>query len=451
MSLEDLALLSRRGRMIVAAFAFVIIFLSVWASAYFLKPSPPRRIVMATGLADGLYHQHALRYKQILGRVGINVEERLTSGAEENLKLLRDPHSEVDIAFVQGGIATELGEVKDDPVVMLASLYYEPMWVFYRAGTTFDHFNDLRGLKVSNGVQGSGTRALANAVFALNELNENNVGTVPLSNTAAVQALIDGKIDAAIVVGGTETEAVAKALREPSIKLLSFGHADAVHRRLPFVSRLTLPSGAIDIGRNVPENDVQLIGTKAMLVGRDDLHPALVNVLMDAAREIHGKQGFFEEAGEFPSTNHVDIAVSADADRHKRFGSTFLYHYLPFWLAALVERAMVIMLPIAVILFPLFSYLPQILRWRIRSRVYRWYGELALLEREVATRTGPAPIDRWMSDLDRIERAVAGIYTPTEFASEAYTLRQHVDFVRQAVRTRANTGPRDLTVVPRAT
>lgn len=434
MSLEDLALLSRRGRMQIAAFACAIIFLSVWASVYLLKPSPPRRIVMATGLEDGLYHQHAQRYKAVLGRAGIIVEERLTSGAEENLKLLRDPRSGVDIAFTQGGIATELGEIPDDPVVMLASLHYEPMWVFYRDALALRYVNELRGLKVSNGVAGSGTRALANAIFALNELDAGAVTTVPLSNTPAIEALSKGEIDAAIVVGGAETAAVSKALRTPGVRLLSFGHADAYHRRLAFIVRLTLPSGAIDPGRDLPPQDVQLIGTKAMLIGRNDLHPALVNLLIDAARDIHSKQGFFEEAGDFPSTSPVDIPVSADADRHKRFGSTFLYNYLPFWLAALAERAMVILLPIAAILFPLFSYLPQFLRWRVRSRVYRWYGELALLEREIATRKGPAPIERWMADLDRIEHAVAGIYTPTEFASEAYTLRQHVDFVRQAVR-----------------
>lgn len=440
MSLEDLALLSRRGRLQIAAFACAVVFLSVWASAYMLKPSPPRRIVLASGQEDGLYHRYAQRYKEILARSGIVVEERLTSGAEENLKLLRDPASRVDIAFTQGGIANGLGEAKGDHVVMLASLYYEPVWVFYRGDATLDYLNRLRGRKVAAGLEGSGTRALVNAIFALNELGPGDVTMAALNNTASLRALERGEIDAAIMVGGAETPGVATAVREPGLKLMSFGHAEAYRRRLPFIVTLTLPSGAIDLGRDIPAADVHLIGTKAMLIGRDDLHPALVNLLMDAAREIHGRQGFFEEAGEFPSTNQVDIPVSADADRHKRFGSTFLYSYLPFWLAALVERAIVILVPIAAILFPLFSYAPQFLRWRIRSRVYRWYGELALLEKDVATRTGPAPVDRWMSDLDRIERAVAGIYTPAEFASEAYTLRQHVDFVRQAIRDRKSSG-----------
>jgi hypothetical protein len=220
------------------------------------------------------------------------------------------------------------------------------------------------------------------------------------------------------------------------LKLLSYGHADAYHRRLPYIIRLTLPPGVIDVAHNIPAKEVTLIGTKEMLAARDGLHPALVDLLVDAAREIHGAQGFFEEAGEFPGTTQIDLRVSTEADRHKHFGPSFLHQYLPFWVATIAERAIIILLPIGVIVFPLFHYLPQFLRWRVRSRVYRWYGELALLERDVVTRKGTLPVDTWLADLDRIERAVAQIHTPAGFASEAYTLREHIGLVRRAVLAR---------------
>jgi len=199
---------------------------------------------------------------------------------------------------------------------------------------------------------------------------------------------------------------------------------------------LTLPPGVIDFAQNVPEKEVALIGTKAMLAAREGLHPALVDLLVDAAHEIHGGQGFFEEADEFPGTTRVDLRVSPDAVQHKRFGPSFLYRYLPFWVATMAERAIIILVPLAAVLFPIFSYLPQFLRWRVRSRIYRWYGELALLERDVATRAGALPTEQWLNDLDRIERAVAEIHTPSGFAAEAYTLREHVGLVRRAVMTR---------------
>jgi len=434
MSLEDLALLSRRARLQVAAVALALIVACVWASLHFLQPAPPRHIVLASGVTDGLYHQYARRYAEILARSGITVEERLTNGAEDNLRLLEDPNSGVDIGFTQGGVARF---PEADRVVMLASLYYEPMWVFYRAADTLEYLNQFRGHRISVGSEGSGTRSFTDAVFALNELTNSNVTLVPLNYRAALRSLQAGEIDAAIMVDGPDSEAIKTALRDPNLKLLSFGHADAYHRRLPYIVKLTLPAGVFDLGRNIPADEVALIGTKAMLAARDGLHPALVNLLLDAAKEIHGKQGFFEEAGEFPGIGQVDLRVSTDADRHKRFGPSFFYHYLPFWMATLVEQAIVVLLPLAAVLFPLFTYLPQFLRWRARSRVYRWYGELALLERDVATRQGAPPTAQWLADLDRIERAVTRIYTPAEFASEAYTLRQHVDFVRQAVLARS--------------
>ena len=347
----------------------------VWASLHFLKPAPPRHIVLASGLADGLYHQYAQRYAAILARSGITLEERPTNGAEDNLRLLEDPHSGVDIGFTQGGVARFPDA---DKVVMLASLYYEPMWVFYRTDATVDYFNQLLNHRVSIGSEGSGTRSFSEAVFALNDLTSSNVTLLPLNFGAALRALQAGEIDAAIMVDGPESEAVKTALRDPNLKLLSFGHADAYRRRLPYIDKLTLPAGVFDLGRNIPENEVVLIGTRAMLAAREDLHPALVNLLLDAAREIHGKQGFFEEAGEFPGIGQVDLRVSTDADRHKRFGPSFFYQYLPFWMATLVEQAIVVVLPIAAILFPLLTYLPQFLSWRVRARVYRWYGELAL-------------------------------------------------------------------------
>jgi hypothetical protein len=215
-------------------------------------------------------------------------------------------------------------------------------------------------------------------------------------------------------------------------------HADAYPRRLPFLTKLTLPYGTIDLATNTPDQDVVMIGTKAMLVARDDLHPALINLLIDAAREIHGRQGYFETAGEFPGTAQVDdIAVSPYADQHRRFGPRFLYRYLPFWLATYAERALILIIPLVVILVPLMNLLPQLVRWRIRSRIYRWYGELALLERDVATRQGTLPIEKWLKDLDRIDEAVEHIHPPTSFASEAYTLREHVGLVRRAILAKA--------------
>jgi len=224
---------------------------------------------------------------------------------------------------------------------------------------------------------------------------------------------------------------------------MSFSRADAYVRRVSYITRLTLPEGAIDLAGNVPSQEVTLIGTTAMLVAREGFPSALTNLLVDTARDVHSGRGYFEAAGEFPGITPVDFPVSDDAERHKRFGPSFLHRYLPYWIATVVERLIIVVVPLLVILVPLFNMLPQIMRWRVRSRIFRLYGELKLLESDVATRMGVSPIERWLSDLDRIEREAAQLKAPVSYASEAYTLREHIALVRRAVMARlgAATGP----------
>jgi TRAP transporter TAXI family solute receptor len=445
MPLEDLAALSRRDRMRLAAVVIVLIVVVVWVSVKFVQSGPPRHIVLASGAASGIYHQYALRYKENLGREGVKVDVRMTQGAAENLALLLDPKSGVDVAFMQGGVASF---PEADGLVMLASLYYEPLWIFYRDAATLTQLNELHGKRIAIGVVGSGTRALVAQLFAANGLTSasgvgrDNTDIVALGGDDALRALKAGEVDAALFVGGTDTPTIQQALRDPVIKLMSLGRAEADSRRFPFLTKLTLPSGTIDLAVNIPDHDIAMVGTKAMLVARDSLHPALIDLLVDAAHEIHGHQGYFEAAGEFPGTAPVDIPVSPFADEHRRFGPSFLHRYLPFWLATLVERAVIVVVPLIVVLVPLFNFMPRLLRWRVRSRVYRWYGELALLERDVANHLGTLPLEKWQADLDRIERSVAGIHTPAGFASEAYTLREHIGLVRRAVIAKASAAAR---------
>jgi TRAP-type uncharacterized transport system substrate-binding protein len=433
--------------MSLATVLFAVMAATIWAVVHLLQTAPSRHIVLASGLEDGMLHQHARRYIEILARSGVTVEERITNGPGDNLRLLQDPQSGVDIGFTQGGLA-KMSDAND--VVMLASLYYVPLWIFHRKSQPLHYVNELRGRRVAVGVAGSGARSLSESVFALNGLTPDNVTMESTNNIAALVALRSGDVDAAIFVDGADNPAVWNALRDPTLNLLSFGRAEAYRRRLNFISTLNLPAGVIDLADNIPEKQIELIGTKEMLAARKGLHPAIISLLVDAAREIHGKQGLFEEAGEFPSTTQVDLPVSTDADQHRRFGRTILYQYLPFWMAAFGERAIIILLPLAAILFPLFHYLPQLVRWHVRSRIYRWYGELALLERDVAARTGDLPIDKWLADLARIEEAVAGIHPPAGFASEAYTLREHISLVRRAVIARDNMH-RTATIKPEVT
>jgi hypothetical protein len=209
--------------------------------------------------------------------------------------------------------------------------------------------------------------------------------------------------------------------------------ADAYPQRYSFLTRRTLHAGAVEFVPLTPPADVALISTEAMLAARDDVHPAIVNLLLELIRDEHDDQGYFEASNEFPNVEQVDLRVSPDAIRHRRFGPSLLYRYMPFWVATFLERFIIIVVPLLVVMLPLIKFLPQIMRWRVRSRIYRWYGELTLLEHDVRLREGDLPIKRWLSDLERIQRGVERVATPASFASEAYTLREHIDLVRRAV------------------
>jgi TRAP-type uncharacterized transport system substrate-binding protein len=400
---EDLDAFSSRDRVRILVSLVLALAVLLWIAFHFLQPAPPRQLVIASGAEYGMYHTYANRYREILARDGVTLVERLTGGAEDNMQLLRNPNSGVDVAFAQGGMATAADA---DSLDMIASLYYEPLWIFYRDPKTLTQLNHLVGKRVAVGAKGSGTLAFVTPILAANKVTAANTEFVQSGAADALAALRAGQLDAVLLVGSAKTALILDALHDPAFKMMSLARAEAFARLFPYVTRLTLPPGTIDLGHDVPDHEVTMIGTKALLVGREGLHPALVNLLLDAAREVHGGQGFFEAAGEFPGTVEVDLPVSPDADRHKRFGPSLLHRYLPFWLATVVERTIILVVPLLVVLIPIVNFLPQFLRWRVRSRIYR------------------------------IERAVAQIKTPTSFASEAYTLREHIGIVRREVERR---------------
>jgi TRAP transporter TAXI family solute receptor len=418
----------------VAALVGMLVAACLWVSFQFLEPIPPREITIATGPASSLYHEHAQRYQEALKRHGVRLVERATEGAGENLRLLGNPASGVDIAFVQGGQA---GEPEATGVEMLASLYYQPLWIFTRRG---EHINSLAALKgkiVSTGMPGSGSNVLSIPLLEANGVNADNTRLVRTPTNLAHAALLNGEIDAALLVGGARTRAVSAALTAPEFELASLAEADAYPQRYPYLTRRTLHAGAVSLAPVLPPHDVALVATETMLAARAGLHPAIVNLLLETIRDQHDDQGYFEAPGEFPNVDQVDLPVSPDAIRHKRFGPSLLYRFLPFWVATVVEWFVIIAVPLLVVVLPLVRFFPAVMRWHVRSRIYRWYGELKLLERDVEMRSGSLPIEKWLDDLDRIEHAAAQIRTPPSFASEAYTLREHIALVRRTVRARA--------------
>lgn len=415
---------------------FVVVGLAALVAAYFLlDPTPPKRVVLATGPEGSAYEAFGKQYAAELAAFGIEVDLRPTTGARENLRLLRDGAERVDLAFVQGG-STESARAQEEAkngldVVSLGSLFFEPVWLFYRTekAKALTQLSALRGWTVSVGVRGSGTPGLFARLLAANLMERDDVRRVYLDDTAAVVALLGGTIDAAVLVSAPEAPIVQMLLQTPGVGLYEFEQAEAYSRRYAYISPVVLPRGVVDLSRDVPPRDVRLIAPTTSLVGREDTHPAIVQLFVQAASRIHGGPGWIAEAGQFPSAEGSEFPVAGDAQRYYRSGPPFLQRYMPFWLANLIDRMWVALFSIIAILIPLSRVLPPLYQFRVRSRVFRWYRQLRQIEE--AGEKGRSATAELLAELDRLEARASRIVLPLSYADELYALRQHIDLVRE--------------------
>jgi hypothetical protein len=352
-----------------------------------------------------------------------------TAGAVENLARLRDPASGASVAFGQAGTAT----VEDASVLAsLGTVFYEPLWLFHRGLDTEQAYAGLRGKRLSIGPEGSGTRALALRTLALGGVDPRSPDLLPLDSGEAAERLARGEIDAAAIVTSWESPVVHQLLTTPGVELASFPRADAHLALNPYLSKLVLPAGVGDMGRNIPPADVVLIAPKASLVVRRDLHPALQYLLLDAATEVHAPPGLFQRAGEFPAAEAIDLPLSEDARQFHKSGRPFLQRYLPFWLAVLAERLLVLLVPVVGVVYPLVRSAPALYAWTMRRRVFRLYGELKLVE--IGMERGSAgSAEGLLARLDDLDERASRLRVPRGHAALVYTLRHHIHLVRERV------------------
>lgn len=403
--------------------------LALLAVAYqFVDPAPPSTLRLATGGAGGAYRAFGERYREVLARHGVEVELVETTGSIENLRLLGDAASGVDAAFVQGGTAAGAARAG---LVSLASLYYEPAWLFVRGDSLPPGpLGGLAGRRAAVGPEGSGTRALALLLLAENGLDAGDLALSPLGGAAALAALRAGEIDAWFAVAGARSELVRRAASAPGVRLRGFARAAAYERRHRFLSALVLPRGAFDLAADLPPRDTALVSPTAALVARGDLHAALEYLLLEAAVEIHSAGGVLEEPGAFPGPRGVDLPLAEAARRYFESGPPFLRRVLPFWAANVIDRLAVLLVPLIAFALPLFRLMPAVYHWRARSRIYRWYRELRPLEAFVGTGRDPGELDRALADLDRIRGEISRLSVPWAYADQLYQLRLHIDLVR---------------------
>jgi TRAP transporter TAXI family solute receptor len=409
----------------VAAGALILAAIAVTFAC--MGPLPPRVVIMSTGPAGGTYDAFALRYKAILARSGVVLQLVPSAGAVENLARLNDPHSGVMVAFVQSGLTSE---AQSPHLESLGTLFYEPFWFFSRETNFGTRLEGLYGKKLSVGPEGGGTRALALQFLASNGIDQTRVQLLPLTAAQSGDALFRGEIDAAIMVTSWDTPVVRRLLVSADIHVLEVPHVDAYLALHPFLNKLELPEGVADMVSNRPATDITLLAPKASLIVRHDLHPAIQYLLLNAAAQVHAAPGIFQKAGQFPAPDGGDLPLSKDASRYFKSGDPFLHRYLPFWLAVVTGRLLVLLIPLVGVAYPLMRVAPVLYGWSMRLRIFRLYGELKSIEIEFETR-GNRCADDLLVRLNRLEERADHLHVPRAFASLLYTFRHHIGIVRQ--------------------
>ena len=468
--------------------------LAIALTAYLVRPAPPHTLTIATGPAGSNFERVALLYQKILARSGVKLKVIESEGSLQNLGWLVDPKSGVDIALVQSGVPvpgsegavaagiTTIPNVRVAPgrkstamhtaasgraapapagpaapagtgasgsapasaggqatgpdtsnMVSLGSVFYQPLTIFYRSPQPIERLSQLAGRRIAIGPAGSGTQILALALLKGNEIEPNGAtDLLSMEGDDAKTALLGKTIDAIFLSGDSaSTTTIREMLHAEGIRLFNFVQADAYVRRYHYLSKLELPPGSLDLGENLPPTPVNWLSPTVELIGHADLHPALCDLLLEAAFEVHSHGTLLQATGQFPNATTSAFPISDEASRYYKTGNkSFLYRFLPFWLASLLNRALVIIVPILVVIIPGLRVLPQLYSWRVNSRIHRRYGELMALERESL---GHLTDERRLALLERlneIERVVIRTRMPGSHAEQIYILREHIGFVR---------------------
>ena len=433
LSIRDLA---------VSVGPFVFVAIALLTLAYWwLNPNPPKRVTLATGPAQSAYEEFGKRYAKALAAEGITVVTVPSEGSAANLQLLRE--GKVDLGFVQGG-TSDYTDVDEETLSSLGSLFVEPLWLFYReeaarkvtATATLTSLPQLKGLKINTGTPGSGVPSLMTKLLESNRIDPASLKIASLEQTPATMAFLGGELDAIVFASAPESLMVQMLLQTPGVKLMNFAQSDAYSRRFAFLTATRLPRGVVDLAANIPPDDVRLVAPTTALVTRNTTHPALLQLFALAGTQIQGGAGWFKRAREYPNVENNELPIAKEAERAIKNGAPLLQRYLPFWVANLIERMWLVMGIIIAILLPLSRIIPPLYTFRVRSRIFKWYGQLRDIEIRIASEDNNA----LLTELNQLETRAEKITVPLSYTNELYALRSNIHLVRKKLlRTEAAT------------
>jgi TRAP-type uncharacterized transport system substrate-binding protein len=410
---------------------------ALWLGLAYFNPAPPSVITIATGPKGGAYEFFAQQYRERLARARVTLNIRITDGTAENIRLLEDPKSGVQVGFVVGGASNS---EQAPGLLSLGRVNNQVFWIFYHGAETLDDLAQLKGKRIGVGPEGVVTQHVLGAAG----VNAETATLVPLTGSAAVEALKDGRLDAIFIALAPDSSTVQILLRDPDVRLMSVSQTDALTRIFPYLVRLVLPQGVIDLEHNIPASDVNLIGTTNAVVVREDLHPEIIDLLAKTLVEVHGGAGIFQRPGEFPTPTDPEFPVADGAREFYKNGPSYFNKYLSYGTVGLIKKIMAVILSFAVLLVPFSNFAPKLTGWLVRDRMRSLYQRLRTVETSMQTDLTAAQLDTLQSDLESIDQSANDLGVPIRHSDLFFDLKIHINHVRERLASRRAALPSEI-------
>ncbi len=401
-----------------------------WFTSRFIQPEPVKELTIATGREGGVYYSYAQRYKEMLEAEGVKVHLLSTAGSVETRKLLLS--HKADIGFMQGGTAEEEDAKK---LSAIAAIYPEPLWIFTSQKSKINSLRDLRDKYVAIGERGSGTFALSRQILAAAGIDSNNTAILDMNDSQACAMLKEGKIDALFRVISATSDKIRNCFEKSALRPLPIRRIDAYLLHFPYLGKVTLPEGAIDLAKNIPGKDLHMLAAPAMVVTTNRLDKVLVRLMAKVVKSAQNPPALLKNDGtDYPNITTTQLPVHPSSERYFKEGDTWLEKIFPFWIAANIYRLKILLIPILTLLIPMLKSFLPLYRWRIRSRIYRWYRQLNETDRQIG-QLSPEEIPAQIAKLEQLQKEIKEhTDVPLSYMGEYYLLRTHVAFVLEKLR-----------------
>ena len=410
--------------LLVPVFVVVLVFFLIGGLA------PPESIRLATGPKDGGYWKIGSQYRSKLAQDDIAVELVETAGSVENIQRLMD--GDVDVAFVQGGIALPRGHTLES----LGAVFPEPFLIFRHVSSQVGRYpGDWRGLRLAAGPVGSGTRAAVLTLIEKVGLEDSGIVLLEIGGSEAIEALRAREADAAFFVAPLKAPYLTEAVVDPELELVRMELIDALSFSFASAHSVVVPAGSATLDPPNPAEDLKIMTLTASMIASNKVHPAVVDRLVHSANKIHGDRTVLQEVKEFPNTNSPPAPINNVAWHMINSGPNILHGIFPFWIAAQFGRVLLFLLPLF-FLAPLLRVVPAAYVWFQNRRVWRHYQRIVTLEAEIDEAATADEIEAVAKKLEEVATTLANLNLPLAYRQKAYDARMHIELIAQDIERR---------------